>query len=77
MIVAKRHIHMTKKDAEEFGVTNGQIVSVKIDSKNARSAILSDVVIRVSDSYALAMHIDTDEANALGGDSSFTGTIVK
>lgn len=77
MIVAKRHIHMTEEDAKNFNVKNGEIVSVKIDSKNNRSAILGDVVIRVSNSYALAMHIDTDEANALGGDSSFTGTIVK
>lgn len=77
MIVAKRHIHMTEKDAKEFNVHNGDIVSVKINSKNNRSAILGDVVIRVSNSYALAMHIDTDEANALGGDASFTGTIVK
>ena len=77
MIVAKRHIHMTEDDAKNFNVKNGDIVSVKIDSKNGRSAILGDVVIRVSKSYALAMHIDTDEANALGGDSSFMGTIVK
>ena len=77
MIVAKRHIHMTEEDAKNFNVKNGDIVSVKIDSKNGRSAILGDVVIRVSNSYALAMHIDTDEANALGGDSSFMGTIVK
>ena len=77
MIVAKRHIHMTEDDAKNFNVKNGDIVSVKIDSKNGRSAILGDVVIRVSNSYALAMHIDTDEANSLGGDSSFMGTIVK
>ena len=77
MIVAKRHIHMTEEDAKEYGVSNGEIVSVEIKSKNNRSAILGDVVIRVSNSYALAMHIDTDEANALGGDASFTGKIVK
>ena len=77
MIVAKRHIQMTENDAKEYNVKNGEIVSVEIKSKNNRSAILGDVVIRVSNSYALAMHIDTDEANALGGDSSFTGNIVK
>jgi putative phosphotransacetylase len=67
MIIAKRHIHMTPKDAEEFGVKNGQIVAVKIKSANGRSAVLGDTVIRVSDKYALAMHIDTDESNAIGG----------
>ena len=63
VIVAKRHIHMTKADAAEFGVQDKQIVSVKVDSAD-RSLIFGDVVVRVSDSYALAMHIDTDESNA-------------
>jgi putative phosphotransacetylase len=67
MIIAKRHIHMTPEDAEEFGVTNGQIVAVKIVSANGRSAILGDTVVRVSPKFALAMHIDTDESNAVGG----------
>lgn len=78
MIVAKRHIHMTPKDAEEYGVKNGDIVSVKIKSANGRSAVLGDVVIRVSEKYALAMHIDTDESNAIGGQASGVfGTLVK
>ena len=63
VIVAKRHIHATTKDAEELGVKDKDIVSVKIES-NGRSLIFGDVVARVSDSYALAMHIDTDESNA-------------
>lgn len=70
MIVAKRHIHMTPADAEAYGVSNGDIVAVKIHSDNGRSAILGDVVIRVSEKYALAMHIDTDESNAVGGAAS-------
>ena len=62
VIAAKRHIHMTKADAAEFGVEDKEIVSVKLDT--ARPLIFGDVVVRVSDSYALAMHIDTDESNA-------------
>lgn len=78
MIIAKRHIHMTPKDAEEFNVKNGDIVAVKIVSSNGRSAILGDTVIRVSEKYALAMHIDTDESNAVGGSSTgVVGSIVK
>ena len=63
VIIAKRHIHMTKADAAAFGTEDKQIVSVKIDSPE-RSLIFGDVVVRVSPSYALAMHIDTDESNA-------------
>ena len=63
VIIAKRHIHATPADAEELGVQEKQIVKVKIDTPE-RSLIFDDVVVRVSDKYALAMHIDTDEANA-------------
>ncbi|MGN1114374.1 MAG: phosphate propanoyltransferase [Oscillospiraceae bacterium] len=76
VIIAKRHVHMTEADAKEFGVENGQIVAVKIESAE-RSAILADTVIRVSDSYALAMHIDTDESNAVGAGREQMGEIVK
>ena len=67
VIVAKRHIHMTPADAAEYGVEDKQIVKVKIGSPD-RSLIFDDVVVRVSENYSLAMHIDTDESNAvLGG----------
>ena len=63
VIVAKRHIHMTPADAEAFGVADKQIVSVKAESA-VRSCVFEDVVVRVSEKFALAMHIDTDESNA-------------
>ena len=63
VIAAKRHVHMTKAVAEAFGVKDKDEVMVRIDS-NGRSLVFDDVVCRVSDSYALAMHIDTDESNA-------------
>ena len=77
VIAAKRHIHATTKDAEEFGLENGQIVSVQIPSANGRNLTFGDVVVRVSNSYALAMHIDTDEANAAGMKPNTMGTIIK
>ena len=76
VIAAKRHIHATTKDAEALGVTNGEIVSVKVDTEG-RSLVFGDVVVRVSDSYALAMHIDTDESNAAGCGREVYGEIVK
>lgn len=76
VIVAKRHIHMTKADAAAFGVADKQVVSVKVDSAD-RSLIFGDVVVRVSDSYALAMHIDTDESNAAGMAPGTMGEVIK
>ena len=73
-IVAKRHIHMTKADAERLGVSDKQIVKVEI--KTARPVIFDDVVVRVSDSFALAMHIDTDECNAAAAFGEVYGEIV-
>ena len=61
-IVAERHIHMTPKDAVEFGVVDGQNVSVKVNT--SRGGVFNNVTIRVREDYALDMHIDVDEANA-------------
>ena len=75
-IAAKRHIHMTPADAEVFQVKDKDIVSVKVDT-DGRSLIFGDVVVRVSPSYALAMHIDTDECNAACVGRDTKGEIVR
>ncbi len=76
VIVAKRHIHLTPADAEELGVKDKEIVWVKLDT-NGRKAIFGDVVVRVSDKFARAMHIDTDESNAVSAPRSLEGEIVE
>ena len=75
-IVAKRHIHMTPADAEEFGVKNGQIVKLEVNT-NGRSLIFGDVVVRVREDFALACHIDTDESNAAGCSGQVFGKLIK
>jgi len=75
LIVAKRHVHLDPKTAEYYGVKNTQIISVKIMT-DQRSTTYHDVVVRVSDKFAPAMHIDTDEANAAGIVGSALGEIV-
>ena len=79
VIAAKRHIHLTPAAAEELGVADKEIVSVKVNSDSERSVIFGDVVVRVSEKFAPAMHIDTDEANACynANCAAVYGTIVK
>ena len=67
---------MTPADAAEFGVKDKDEVSVKIDD-NGRGLIFGEVVVRVSDAYALAMHIDTDESNAACAAPGTMGEILK
>ena len=74
VIIAKRHIHMTPADAAAAGVADKDIVKV-VTGGNGRKLVFDDVVIRVSEKFATAMHIDTDESNAAGGPNS--GEIIK
>ncbi|WP_424765674.1 phosphate propanoyltransferase [Paenibacillus sp. sgz302251] len=64
VIVAARHIHFHTSDAERLGVTDKQSLRVRFSGE--RGVVFENVVARVSDQYALDMHIDTDEANAAG-----------
>lgn len=61
-IIADRHIHMTPKDARDFGVKDKQKVSVLVEGE--KGGVMGQVTIRVNERYALDMHIDTDDANA-------------
>ena len=75
VIVAKRHVHMTPEDAEKYGIEDKQVISVKIPTEG-RALVFGDVVARVSPKYKLAMHIDTDEANAAAVPGSCIGEIL-
>ena len=79
VIAAKRHIHLTPEAAADLGVADKEIVNVKVNSDSERSVIFGDVVVRVSEKFAPAMHIDTDEANACynANCAEVYGTIVK
>lgn len=72
VIVAARHIHFHTDDAIRWGITDKQKLTVRVEGE--RAVTFEQVIARVSDQYALDMHIDTDEANAAGvktGDIGF------
>ncbi len=75
VIAAKRHIHFNVEQAAALGVSDKEIVMVKLDTP--RPLIFGDVVCRVSPSFDLAMHIDTDESNAACASGTVYGSIVK
>lgn len=75
VIAAKRHVHATVADAAELGLKDKQIVKVEIGS-GERKVIFGDVIVRVSDNYKFAMHIDTDESNAACAGPGTMGKII-
>ncbi len=75
LIVAQRHIHMNTKDAEFFGVCDGQIVSIEV--KGLRGGVYNNVIIRADDNSTLECHIDIEEANAMGIDGKSKIKIIK
>ena len=76
VIVAKRHIHFTPAEAEAAGVSDKEIVSVKVESEG-RTTVFGDVVVRVHPNFSAAMHIDTDESNAAQAFGQIYGEIIK
>lgn len=76
VIAAKRHIHATPADAERLGLSDKQVVKVKVES-DGRSLVFDDVVVRVREDFAWAMHIDTDESNAAGCAGEVYGEVIK
>ncbi|WP_168122313.1 phosphate propanoyltransferase [Paenibacillus sp. HB172176] len=64
VIIAARHIHFHTEDAKKFGVADKQQLRVRVGGE--RGVVFEHVIARVSDNFALDMHIDTDEANAAG-----------
>lgn len=62
VIRAERHVHMNVRDAEHYGVQNGDRMNLRIESSCA--LVLEDLLVRADDTSKLEVHIDTDEGNA-------------
>jgi len=74
VIAAKNHIHMTPQDASAFGLLDGECVRVRV--RGGRTVTFDDVTVRVSGDFALALHLDTDEAGACALTRGMTGEIL-
>ena len=75
VIVAARHIHMPPADAKRLGLIDNGMVNVRLNTD--RPVVLENVRIRVSDSFNLAMHIDSDEGNSAGWVKGVSGNILE
>ena len=64
VIAAARHIHLHPRNAREYGVADGERVRVRVPG--SRGLIFEQVVVRVSEGYALEMHVDVEEGRAAG-----------
>ncbi len=75
LIAAKRHLHLTPETAKQYGIADREVLQVRVEGE--RAMVFDEVVARVSEKYADAMHIDYDEANAAGLSGTIYGVVQK
>jgi propanediol utilization protein len=63
VIRAARHVHMNVRDAEHYGVANGDLMKLSVRSP-ACGVVFDDLLVRADETSKLEVHIDTDEGNA-------------
>ncbi|NMC19267.1 MAG: phosphate propanoyltransferase [Thermogutta sp.] len=63
VIRAERHVHMNVRDAEFYGVKDGDRMSLRIESGYC-TAVYEGLLVRADEAGKLEVHLDTDEGNA-------------
>lgn len=63
VIRAARHVHMNNRDAEYYGVKNGDSMKLRIESPHS-TVVFEDLLVRADATSKLEVHLDTDEGNA-------------
>lgn len=76
VIRAARHVHMNNRDAEQYGVKNGDFMNLRIESPQC-SVVLEDLLVRADATSKLEVHIDTDEGNACHLDAATKVELLK
>ena len=74
VILAKRHLHASKEEAQELNLKDGELISIKIPGE--RGLVFNQIGVRVNPNYKLAVHLDRDEGNAAGIDKEIYGEII-
>jgi putative phosphotransacetylase len=74
-IIAKRHLHITPSEADEFGIKDHEILKLSVGGD--RALVFDEVVARVSANFATAVHLDYDEMNAAALGADAKGIIVR
>ena len=62
VMVAARHMHISKGEAEAYGLKDGQMVGLRVPGE--RALVFENVLVRSGDGHELEVHLDVDEANA-------------
>lgn len=75
VIVAWRHVHLNPQQAEEAGVKDKDIVSLRIEGE--RAVVFENVLVRSGEKHEGEVHIDTDEGNAAGCGPDAVAEIIK
>jgi putative phosphotransacetylase len=75
VIIADRHIHFSLEEAVEFGVQNGDVVSILVEG--IKPGILGNVLCRVHKNFRLDCHLDTDDGAAFLLNTGDEATLVK
>lgn len=61
VIIANRHLHLNNEELKEYGLNNGQIVSVKLDN----GTIIDDIHVKAKESFVRELHLNKDEGESL------------
>lgn len=76
VIRAARHVHMSPRDAEHYGVADGDFMRLRVASPQC-TVVLEDLKVRAQEGIKLEAHLDTDEGNACNLDSAVKVELLK
>jgi putative phosphotransacetylase len=75
VIIAARHLHLAPADARRWGLRDGDRLDVRC-GEAARAATLHDVLVRSGEGHATELHLDADEARAVGVKTGDPATVL-